>query len=407
MEFNNNFNNVSWTNSGAEPSSSLQSTGFKSGYKPSAGVFNWFFNKVINAVNEIQTKLSNFNVVDSLTSTSTTSALSAKQGKVLNDKISPYIGTNNTMSGTNAVAFGKDNTASADCGFASGFQSSATGNHSAVFNESCYANGIGSFAANGETTADGNYSATFGFKTKANATQFVIGRYNDSSYAGTNNLPMSVSQSDNETIFMIGNGCAVAESNALRTTAAGKTRGLQAFGASGADFAEYFEWLDGNPNNEDRRGRLVTLDGEKIRLANSDDEYILGVISASGAFIGNTSSENWQGKYLKDVFGENIYQDVEIPESIDESTGETIPAHTVKRWVINPEYDPEQNYVSREYRKEWGCVGLLGQVVVVDNGTCTAGGYCKPSTNGVATAADSGFKVMKRIDDTHIKVLVK
>ncbi len=27
-----------------------------------------------------------------------------------------------------------------------------------------------------------------------------------------------------------------------------------AFNTSGADYAEYFEWLDGNPEAEDRRG---------------------------------------------------------------------------------------------------------------------------------------------------------
>jgi hypothetical protein len=47
----------------------------------------------------------------------------------------------------------------------------------------------------------------------------------------------------------------------------------------GADYAEYFEWEDGNPNAEDRRGYFVTLSGEKIKTAKPGD-FILGIISA-------------------------------------------------------------------------------------------------------------------------------
>lgn len=61
----------------------------------------------------------------------------------------------------------------------------------------------------------------------------------------------------------------------------------------------------------------------------------------------------------------------------------------------------------RENRKEWGIVGLLGQIVIIDDGTCVVGGHTKPSANGVGTASDDGYRVMKRIDNTHIKVLVK
>ena len=34
---------------------------------------------------------------------------------------------------------------------------------------------------------------------------------------------------------------------------------------------EFREWSDGNPDNEDRCGLFVCFDGEKIRLANSED----------------------------------------------------------------------------------------------------------------------------------------
>ena len=41
-------------------------------------------------------------------------------------------------------------------------------------------------------------------------------------------------------------------SNTRRITYAGAVIGKAAYASSGADYAEYFEWLDGNLNNEDR-----------------------------------------------------------------------------------------------------------------------------------------------------------
>lgn len=51
MDFNNKV--PVWAD-GTEPSTELSTKGFQAGYKPPAGVFNWFFNKVFNAVKELQ-----------------------------------------------------------------------------------------------------------------------------------------------------------------------------------------------------------------------------------------------------------------------------------------------------------------------------------------------------------------
>lgn len=45
-----------WKNEGTEPPKELQENGFKSGYKPPAGVFNWFWSKVSKAITELQSK---------------------------------------------------------------------------------------------------------------------------------------------------------------------------------------------------------------------------------------------------------------------------------------------------------------------------------------------------------------
>ena len=132
-----------------------------------------------------------------------------------------------------------------------------------------------------------------------------------------------------------------------------------------------------------------------------------GVVSGAGAFIGNSASEEWNDKYLKDIFGTPLKQMVEIPEKINERTGKVIPAHTVEQFILNPDYDVTKEYVSREFRKEWSPTGMLGKLVVIDNGVCEVNGYCAVGDGGVAVASDKGYKVMKRIDDNHISILVK
>lgn len=254
-----------------------------------------------------------------------------------------------------------------------------------------------------------------GIYNTANGYQFVAGKHNKEITGLTN----ANEQTADSAVFMIGHGTATAPANAFRVSSAGKCYGSAAFVGSGADFPEFEEWADGNPENEDRRGLFVALDGDKIVLASSEKDHIIGVVSAMGAFIANGASENWHGMYLKDVFGENLTHQVEVPEETikkkviekDEEGNEfvkmitkVIPAHTVTQFVVNPEYNPDEEYIGREFRKEWAPVGKLGQVIVVDDGTCTVGGYCKPSANGIGTAGEYGYYVRKRIDSTHIKV---
>ena len=110
----------------------------------------------------------------------------------------------------------------------------------------------------------------------------------------------------------------------------------------GADYAEYFEWSDNNPDAEDRRGISVILDGEKIRPA-VDGEDPIGVISGNPSVVGDAAWNKWSGKYLRDDYGSYIL----------DSNGER---------QLNPAYDPDQQYVNREDRPEWDCVGLMGKL---------------------------------------------
>lgn len=122
----------------------------------------------------------------------------------------------------------------------------------------------------------------------------------------------------------------------------------------GADYAEYFEWSDSNPNKEDRRGISVVLDGDKIREAVAGEDPI-GVISGNPSVVGDAAWNKWSGKYLRDEFGTYIQEDYEVVN--DE--GETV---IQQRRKLNPAYDPDAEYISREQRPEWDCVGLMGKL---------------------------------------------
>lgn len=212
--------------------------------------------------------------------------------------------------------------------------------------------------------------------------QTVIGFNAKSTYKSSENASI---------LFNIGNGQeedgTLTQNSAMQVDFSGNVYAGGAYKTNGADYAEYFEWLDGNTKNQDRVGLFVTLDGDKIKLANKGD-YILGVISANPSIVGNSAELDWHDKYKTDVYGRLIY---------DES-------HNL---ILNENYNDTLEYIPRGARKEYSKVGLLGQLVVQDDGTCKINGYCTASANGVATKSDSGYRVIKRIDETHIKIILK
>lgn len=167
------------------------------------------------------------------------------------------------------------------------------------------------------------------------------------------------------------------------------------FSSAGADYAEFWEMEDGNPNNEDLRGFFVTVnENNKISKANEND-FILGVISSNPVVIGNDYQDIWRGKYLKDVYGNRITVEKEVD------------GVKTFEYVINPDYDPDIEYVSRADRKEWQVVGLTGQLIANDDGTSKPGSFCKVKDGGIATSSASGYRVLERIDDSHIKILFR
>ena len=134
------------------------------------------------------------------------------------------------------------------------------------------------------------------------------------------------------------------------------------------DFAEYFEWSDGNPSNEDRVGHTVSIDGltGKIKIA-EEGETVIGAISGTGAMVAGAASISWNGRFKRDEWGREIY------EQLKDENGNLLYADAETRSQIvktnrieTSEYDSslENSYVPRELRKEWDIVGLLGQIRV-------------------------------------------
>ena len=143
-----------------------------------------------------------------------------------------------------------------------------------------------------------------------------------------------------------------------------------------ADYAEVGEWIDGNPDNENRIGYFVCIDnntaGTTMRKATSSDD-VRGVTVTSPAFAGGCSSD----KYVN-----------------TESSDSDADPDADSRADLLPQYD---------------YVAVMGIVSVIDDGTCVINGRCMPNDSGIAVpvSGDYGYQVVDRIDDTHVLIVVE
>ena len=153
-----------------------------------------------------------------------------------------------------------------------------------------------------------------------------------------------------------------------------------------ADYAEFFETVDGNSIES---GVTVKLNNGKIEPCEEDDVPI-GVVrpSDASADIGNSAWSIWNGKYLRDDFGSYIREEISVKEWTDEDDKKysypldmipddiTVPedaeiithdgdGNRLDRRKPNPDYDESVTYVNRQDRDEWCIVGLLGQVQII------------------------------------------
>ena len=188
--------------------------------------------------------------------------------------------------------------------------------------------------------------------------------------------------------IVVGNGAGSSASagNVFTVDSSGIVVALR-YDTSGADYAEYFEWLDGNPDSEDRCGMLVTLDRDKLIPAHGDE--IFGIISAAPSVVGNAFENEWHGKYARDIYGRII----------------TTPGGEP---LISPDFDPDREYIPRSERPEWAAVGMTGRLVINDDGSCKPGGFVS-ARRGVGTSCfkNTGIRVLRRLNERHVEVIIR
>ena len=190
--------------------------------------------------------------------------------------------------------------------------------------------------------------------------------------SGFNFLKTNTEESDDQHILR-GDGEAYADAS---------------WNASGADYAEYFESSDGAVIPV---GTTVKIDSGKVVSCSVGDTPI-GVVRPSGSvsIIGNNQWGKWRNKYLRTDYGGKVMEEYSQTEW-DEGEGEdkiwhtyqtdkipdnlTVPddaivttqdknGNSLMRKKLNPDYNPDLEYVDTENRDEWHIVGLLGQVPI-------------------------------------------
>ena len=334
-----------------------------------------------------------------------------------------------TANGAYSHAEGYFTRALSDYSHAEGWSSEASGNHSHAEGSLTIASGEKSHAEGYQTTASGECSHSEGFNTTASGDYchtegYEICASNFASHAGGKyNAVMTDGGSNSNTTgtaFVIGNGTRdTSRSNAFSVQYNGTVAAMSTITASTtADYAEFFEWKDGNPNNEDRVGKFVTLDNDKILIATDPEDYILGIVSGRPFVLGNGDCDVWNGMYLTDDYNRYITEPAPKME-LDKETGEykqvldedNNPIYEGTRFKLNPDYDPSKPYVKRSDRKEWAAIGMLGVLSVDQDGTCEVNGYACCNKDGIATKCNrtdpGAYRVIAKISDSIIKVILK
>lgn len=158
------------------------------------------------------------------------------------------------------------------------------------------------------------------------------------------------------------------------TSDAGKGYADGSFNGGGADYAEMFEWNDGNPSDEDRVGLFVKISSDgnlpngKIEVGG--DGMIIGPVSSRPGMVVNNPGMRWNSKFVVDDFGRFVL----------DADGNR---------QIHPNYDSTLDYQGRTGRKEWSPIALKGRVRV------------RASTNiGIYPSSKSGLTVNVNADGT-------
>ena len=193
----------------------------------------------------------------------------------------------------------------------------------------------------------GTYSAQCIGSTSASVTTSIIYNSNTSFGGAVSMCDWRAAASNSSAWYFLRLSTSSASDNEFFLAGDGNGYADGSLSGGGADYAEYFEWSDGNTSDEDRRGMTVVLDGTKIKIATSSDstDNIIGVVSGNPSMIGDAAYCKWTGKYQRDDY--NSY--------VRDSNGDR---------VLNSDYDDTKTYLPRKDRKEWDAIGMVGKLRV-------------------------------------------
>ena len=145
-------------------------------------------------------------------------------------------------------------------------------------------------------------------------------------------------------VFMVGYGSTAAgRANLMSVTSDGVVHAQVGYAAGGADYAEWFESVEGVRYLP---GTSVVVEGltGKIRPARWG-EMPFGVVGSNASVLGNAADSHWHGMFQKDAYGRLLLEDGALK--------------------LSPAYDPSQAYIPRSLRPEWNPISLIGQVPVL------------------------------------------
>ena len=309
-------------------------------------------------------------------------------------------GLSTVAAGANSHAEGRESKANETDAHAEGYKTTAQGPSSHAEGSETQANGPRSHAEGNFTVASGDGSHAEGLSTStsdpvtgiAHPYSHIMGRFGNALH---------------DYSWFLANGTA----STSRSLAACINYDGQAYFAGAvhpntpcADYAEMFETHNGQSIDV---GYFITLDGDKVKKATSHDSYVLGITTATPAVLANDGELGWKGKYVIDKWGRTLYHEVVIPEEKDEKGNVVVPERTETQPILSPDWDTTQPYFPRSKRPEWVPVGMLGRILVRDDGTCQINGYCTPNDDGVARVSNDGYRVMQRTDTNQIMILFR
>ena len=88
----------------------------------------------------------------------------------------------------------------------------------------------------------------------------------------------------------------------------------------------------------------------------------------------------------------------------------SVNGNVYEHYKENPEYDPNREYVDRIHRPEWDAVGMMGVLIVRQDGTAIVNKYVCSNDEGIATLCEKkecSYRVVEVIDNETIKILIK